>query len=173
MHDVNYDAEKIKLGIEIIDHFKSTIDYFDCGSDIDTIEKELLDAINKEFQDCCSHKLNLLRTLKDFSDKMRKQVDDIRFPELEKYLSSRYTFSVGTMVCEFCNFIAKNQGSLSAHRRGCTVRKELQAQKTTESPTVEVNNIVISTVAEPISIPVPKKSSKKSKSTTTDDSTNK
>jgi hypothetical protein len=176
IHEVNYDAEKIKLGIEIIDHFKSTIDYFDCGSDIDTIEKELLDAINKEFQDCCSQKLNLLRTLKDFSDKMRKQVDDIRFPELEKYLSSRYTFSVGTMVCEFCNFIAKNQGSLSAHRRGCTVRKELQAQKTTDSPNVEVNNIVISTaspVVEQISIPVPKKPSKKSKSTTSDDSTNK
>jgi len=157
MHGVNYDAEKIKLGIEIIDHFKETLDKFDDKSDIDTIDKETLDAINKEFQECCSQKLNILRTIKDFSQKLLKQVEEITFPSLEHYLSSRYTFSVGKMVCEYCNFIAKNQQALSAHYRGCTIRKKMVAEQNSdednsEDKTVQtpIENIQISPSTKPV-----------------------
>jgi len=141
MHEVNYDAEKIKLGIEIIDHFKDTLDKFDDKSDVDTIDKNLLDSINKEFQECCSQKLNILKTIKDCSNKMLKQVDEINFPNLEHYLSSRYTFSVGKMVCEYCNFIAKNQQALSAHYRGCLVKKNMNKDHDDNS----IQSIVIQT----------------------------
>jgi hypothetical protein len=128
MHEVNYDAEKIKLGIEIIDHFKETLDKMDDKSDTDMIDRDVLDSINKEYQECCSHKLNILKTIKDFSQKLLKQVDEIHLPNLENYLSTRYTFSVGKMVCEYCNFIAKNQQALSAHQRGCTVKKNMSGK---------------------------------------------
>jgi hypothetical protein len=153
MHEVNYDAEKIKLGIEIIDHFKETLDKFDDKSDIDTIDKETLDAINKEFQECCSQKLNILRTIKDFSQKLLKQVEEITFPSLEHYLSSRYTFSVGKMVCEYCNFIAKNQQALSAHYRGCAIRKQMFASHNSEEDETlqtPVENIQISPSTKPV-----------------------
>jgi hypothetical protein len=147
MHEVNYDAEKIKLGIEIIDHFKETLDKFDDKSDIDTIDKDVLDSINKEFQECCSQKLNILKTIKDFSQKLLKQVDEINFPNLEEYLSSRYTFSVGKMVCEYCSFIAKNQQALSAHHRGCNVRKNMPGQKNDAAiisePIIINSNIIV------------------------------
>jgi len=143
MHDVNYDAEKIKLGIEIIDHFKETLDKFDDKSDIDTIDKEILDSINKEFQECCSQKLNILRTIKDFSHKLLKQVDDINFPSLEHYLSSRYTFSVGKMVCEYCNFVAKNQQALSAHYRGCAIRKKMMIiEQNSDEENIIINEVL-------------------------------
>jgi len=125
MHDVNYDAERIKLGVEIIDHFKETLDKFDDKSEIDTIDKDVLDSISKEYQECCSQKLNIIKMIKDFGLKLTKQVEEITFPNLENYLSTRYTFSVGKMVCEYCNFIAKNQQALSAHQRGCSVRKNM------------------------------------------------
>jgi hypothetical protein len=140
MHEVNYDAEKIKLGIEIIDHFKETLDKLDNKSDIDIIERDVLDSINKEYQECCSHKLNILKTIKDFSQKLLKQVDEIHFPNLEHYLSTRYTFSVGKMVCEYCNFVAKNQQALSAHYRGCTVKKNMIGKP---EGLVETESIVI------------------------------
>lgn len=147
IHEVNYDAEKIKLGIEIIDIFKETLNKFDKNDEHDTISKETLDDINKEFQECCSQKLNLLKTIKDFSQKMTKQVDEITFPKLEEYLSSRYTFSVGKMTCEYCNYIAKNQQALSAHYRGCAIKKlkteteevkpeHEQVKTETEQPTI-------------------------------------
>ena len=149
MHEVNYDAEKIKLGIEIIDHFKETLDKFDDKSDIDTIDKDVLDSFNKEFQECCSQKMNILKTIKDFSQKLLKQVEEINFPILEHYLSSRYTFSVGKMVCEYCNFIAKNQQALSAHHRGCNVRKNMALEKNEGEMIIEQkkgeSNVVIKT----------------------------
>lgn len=136
MHEVNYDAEKIKLGVEIIDHFKETLDKFDDKSEIDTIDKDVLDSISKEYQECCSQKLNIIKTVKDFGLKLSKQVEDISFPNLEKYLSARYTFAVGKMVCEYCNFIAKNQQALSAHQRGCLVRKNMnKSEVSPQQPT--------------------------------------
>ena len=149
MHEVNYDAEKIKLGIEIIDHFKETLDNFDDNSDIDTIDKDILDSINKEYQECCSQKLNILKTIKDLGQKLSKQVEEITFPNLENYLSTRYTFSVGKMVCEYCNFIAKNQQALSAHHRGCTVRKNMGLEKKEGEMIVETNVAESLTVIQP------------------------
>jgi hypothetical protein len=157
MHEVNYDAEKIKLGIEIIDHFKETLDKFDDKSDTDTIDKDTLDTINKEFQECCSQKLNILKTIKDFSQKLLKQVDDISFPILENYLSTRYTFSVGKMVCEYCNFIAKNQQALSAHYRGCSIRKNLCVQ----TQNIEISEQLISNNIEIIQPPAIKNEKKR------------
>jgi hypothetical protein len=145
IHEVNYDAEKIKLGIEIIDMFKETLAKFDKNDEHDTISKELLDDINQEFQECCSQKLNLLKTIKDFSQKMIKQVDEITFPKLEEYLSSRYTFSVGKMTCEFCNYIAKNQQALSAHYRGCAIKK----LKTEQTEQTEPTMLLEKTMPEP------------------------
>jgi hypothetical protein len=147
MHEVNYDAEKIKLGIEIIDHFKETLDKLDDKSDTDMIGRDVLDSINKEYQECCSQKLNILKTIKDFSQKLLKQVDEIHFPNLEHYLSTRYTFSVGKMVCEYCNFIAKNQQALSAHYRGCAVKKNMIGKPEGE---IEVDSIIIQTSLEKI-----------------------
>lgn len=146
MHEVNYDAERIKLGIEIIDHFKETLDKFDDKSEIDTIDKDVLDSISKEYQECCSQKLNIIKMIKDFGIKLTKQVEEIAFPNLENYLSTRYTFSVGKMVCEYCNFIAKNQQALGAHQRGCAVKKNMLTTKNENEITTEVQiNTIIQT----------------------------
>jgi len=73
---------------------------------------------------------------------------------LENYLSTRYTFSVGKMVCEYCNFIAKNQQALSAHHRGCTVRKSMVEEK---KDTTSLENIVLTTPSEKTKEMKPKK----------------
>ena len=54
---------------------------------------------------------------------MLKQVEEIKFPNLEKYLSTKYSSSVGKMNCDQCGFIAKNQQALSAHKRACDIKK--------------------------------------------------
>ena len=130
IHDVNYDADKIKLGIEIIDMIKTTMCQNDTGKS-DTIDKDTLNDINKEFHEVFSQKENLKRIMKDFNQKMLIQIDDIKLPKLEKYLSSRYTSSIVKMVCD-CGFIAKNQGSLSSHKRGCVI------EKNKDTPSIEL-----------------------------------
>ena len=40
---------------------------------------------------------------------------------LENYLSTKYAFSSSKYVCEFCEYVAKNQSAMSAHKRGCKI----------------------------------------------------
>lgn len=120
MHETNNDAEKIKIAIDIIDNFKIKLDEItiDNGNEL-SIDKEVLDEINKEYQLFIVQKTAQIKSIKDFSQKMLKQIDEIQFPSLEKYLSSRFAFSCGKFICENCEYIAKNQPALSAHKRSC------------------------------------------------------
>ena len=147
IHAVHNDAEKIKVAIDIIDHFKSKLDELDTHTDIDTISKEVLDSINQEYQMSCSQKLNILKTIKDFNTKILKQVDDIVIPSLENYLSTRYASSSSKYVCEYCEYIGKNQQAMSAHQRGCSVKKSMLAKNEGE---IEVESLIV--VQPPVEI---------------------
>lgn len=129
VHEVNNDPEKIKLAINIIDHFKSKLDEFANEDDIDTISKELLEEINKEYQNICCQKLNMIKLIKDCNNKMLKQMEEFQLPSLDNYLSSRFAFSSSKFVCDYCQYIAKNQQAISAHQRGCSAKKEFLSKK--------------------------------------------
>ena len=116
---VNNDPEKIKIAIDIVDHFKSRLDEINVNVDVDTIPKEKLDAINNEINFLASSKLSLISLTKDYNQKMLKQIDEIKIPTLEDYLSTRYANSTSKFVCEYCDYVAKNRSSLSAHKRYC------------------------------------------------------
>lgn len=123
IHQVNNDADKIKMGISIIDHFKEKLDELDNKSDVDTISKELLEEINKEYQYLSVQKLNMIKLIKDCNQKMTKQMEEFTIPTLEDYLSKRFAFSSSKIICEFCEYTAKNQQAMSAHKRGCLAKK--------------------------------------------------
>jgi len=129
LHEVNNDAEKIKIAINIVDHFKRKIDELNQNTEVDTIDKELLDQINREYQNYGLQKLNMIKLIKDCNQKMLKQIDEIQIPSLDDYLSSRYAFSTTKIICEYCQYVAKNQPSMSAHQRGCSVKKNMIGQK--------------------------------------------
>jgi hypothetical protein len=120
VHEVNNDAEKIKIAIDIIDNFKLKLDEIVINNgDGYNIDKEVLDEINKEYQLFATQKLLQIKTVKDFSAKMVKQLEELSFPCLEQFLSTKYAFSSSKYVCEYCEYVAKNQSAMSAHKRGC------------------------------------------------------
>jgi hypothetical protein len=123
VHEVNNDAEKIKIAIDIIDNFKIKLDECSSSHDGYTIDKEILDEINKEYQLFATQKMLQIKTLKDFSTKMVKQLEDMQLPSLEHFLSTKYAFSCSKFVCEFCDYVGKNQSAMSAHKRGCKGKK--------------------------------------------------
>jgi hypothetical protein len=123
VHEVNNDAEKIKIAIDIVDHFKMRLDQLNTHSEVDTISKELLDEINQEYQIYISQKLMITKTIKDFNQKILKQIEDFQIPSLEHYLSTRYATSSSKFSCQYCEYIGKNQQALSAHLRGCNIKK--------------------------------------------------
>ena len=123
VHEVNNDAEKIKIAIDIIDNFKLKLDECSSSHDGYTIDKEVLDEINKEYQLFATQKMLQIKTVKDFSTKMVKQLEDMQLPSLEHFLSTKYAFSCSKFVCEFCDYVGKNQSAMSAHKRGCKGKK--------------------------------------------------
>lgn len=136
VHEVNNDPEKIKIAIDIIDQLKFKLDDLDHDPDNDTISKEKLEAINIEFQTFIQSKLSLIKLAKEFNQKFIKQIDSIKIPTLEDYLSTRYATSSSKYTCEFCNFIAKNKAALSSHHRGCSVKKSLESESNIDSNTI-------------------------------------
>ena len=132
VHEVNNDRDKIKIAIDIVDHFKKKIDDLntDIDTDVDTIPKDKLDAINNELQFLINTKLSLISTTKDYTQKMLKQLEELKIPTLEDYLSTRYATATSKFVCEHCDFIAKNKAALAAHKRRCKHRPDISTQKT-------------------------------------------
>ena len=132
IHNVNYDPEIIKIGIEIIDSFKTKLDEITLTDDY-PISKDTLEEINKEYQLFVEQKLNQLKMVKEFSQKMIKNIEGLQLPSLEKMLSSRFGYiNSGKFVCEKCNYIGKNPLALSVHKRSCDK---------TNVPTQEVDSV--------------------------------
>ena len=126
LHKVEYDADKIKAAVDIIDYFKATLD--NSGGIVGetlAIDKDILDDINKEYQLFISSKLSHIKTIKDYQQKLISQAEDFKLPNLEQYLSKLYASSSSKNdVCEYCNYVAKNSRALVAHYRGCTQKKQ-------------------------------------------------
>jgi hypothetical protein len=128
LHRVEYDADKIRAAVDIIDHFKSKIgDMEKVGGNAIHIEKEVLDEINKECQLFTANKLAHIKTIKDFQQKLLAQVEDMKIPSLEHFLSKMYASSLSKDdVCEYCEYNAKNARALAAHYRGCAQKKQFE-----------------------------------------------
>jgi hypothetical protein len=131
LHKVEYDADKIKSAVDIIDHFKETLTLNETFvGDTLTIDKDVLDDINKEYQNFIVNKLSHIKTIKDFQQKLITQVEEFKLPNLEQYLSKLYATSTSKNdVCEYCNYVAKNPRALVAHYRGCVQKKEHNSSK--------------------------------------------
>lgn len=121
IHNCGYSADKIKTAVDIIDGLYKQIQHI--GTDDDNIiSSETLDYINDDFQRFVTQKESMLMIVRDFNKKISSQIEEIQFPSLEKYLSSKYA-SVKSkgLICDVCNdFCARNKQSLSAHKRACS-----------------------------------------------------
>jgi len=124
IHNVNYDKEVIKIGIDIIDHFKMNLDKLNANVDVNTIKKEVLESIHKEYNHYRQQKDTLQKMIKDVQGKLLKQVDELKMPNLENYLSMFYSFSGSKFLCPYCGFVSGKKAGLSAHERGCKAKRE-------------------------------------------------
>jgi len=121
VQNCEYSIDKIRIAVDIIDNLSIKLEDFYEDDENNTISKELLDNINDEYQKYIAQKENMLILLRDFQKRMLLQIEDIKFPELEKYLSHKFAYvKTACFVCDLCNnFNASNKQSLSAHKRGC------------------------------------------------------
>jgi hypothetical protein len=142
IHNVNYDPDIIKIAIDIIDSFKSKLDEITTTDDY-SISKDTLEEINKEYLIFVEQKVAQLKMVKEFSQKMIKNIECIELPCLEKMLSSRFGYvTSGKFICDKCHFVGKNRIALSVHKRTC--------DKTTQEDTDESQSNLQLTLPAPL-----------------------
>jgi hypothetical protein len=122
IHNVEYSKEKIQLAIDIIENLDPKLQELSYDIDESSVSKDVLDDINREFQNFITQKDALVNISKDIQKKLLLQIDELRFPALEKFLSTKYaTTKKSGYSCHLCNnFDAPTKKSLSAHVRGCS-----------------------------------------------------
>ena len=161
-HEVGFDIQKIKIAIEIVEHFKMKMDemfHLQNGEEGPTIiEKETLNEINGEYQNYAMQKITLLKMVKEFSDKMGHQIGELKFPTLEVFLQKKFAFSGNVKdaageggetnrKCVFCGktvpqnmkthlrFCKENPDRQPKRSRGRTAAEEDEEQKKEEKHT--------------------------------------
>lgn len=145
VHNVNFDSDKIKTAIEIVEQFKIKIDEINIDNDTCTIDNIILDDINKEFNNYTSQKHSLLKLVKDFTEKINANIADLKMPNLEQFLSKHYATSSkqGDNVCKYCEkFVPK---SLLQHYRYCPDKKSFDDKLLNNTPNITNINLQIPT----------------------------
>ena len=126
IHNLDYSTAKLEVGVHIIDNLHTTLYQTTSRTSTNehfTIPCEVLENINNEYQVFVTQKNNLTDMVKDNQKKMLSQIDDFKFPFLDKFLSSKYSkASVKPgYKCDICKlYNAHNLKALAAHKRGCT-----------------------------------------------------
>jgi len=140
IHNVAKDMNKIKGAIDILDHLHGKLKVI--TGDTYSMTSEELKRISEAYHNFLREKKNILLSIKEFSQKMIKNIEDLQLPCLEKMLSSRFGYiTSGKFICEKCNFIGKNPLALSVHKRTCD-KTNLSAP---ENNSVSPMNILLQT----------------------------
>ena len=143
LHMVEYSSIKIESAVDIIDNLTQKLRNIKGGAIEDdvVIPKEILDGINTEYQLFMNQKNAVIEVFKESQKKVLSQIDELRFPCLDKYLSTRYSAPIQKpgLKCELCkSFTANNLKALAAHKRGCTRKNMIHAASISENTTVNL-----------------------------------
>lgn len=127
VHYVNYDKEKIKCAIQIIHTLAPRLRSIIQNNGNNNISSEILEDINREFNIFIEKKEMLLTISKDHLKKISNSIQEIQFPNLEKYLGTKFApVASQNFKCDICNlFIGKSFKSLAKHKQSCIKKKDI------------------------------------------------
>lgn len=124
LHSVQYEPEKIKAAVDIIDHLSKYINNTQLQSEDIILDFEFLESLNREYQTFTQQKLSQIKMVKDYSQKMLLQIEELKMPQLELWLGNYFSQSLASKEnqCKFCGFEAKTTSGLTSHMRACKKR---------------------------------------------------
>jgi len=143
LHHADYSLEKIKIAIEMIDSLSQKMrECHGMTNDFEfSIEKESLEEINKEFLSFSIQKESMVSNIKENHKKTLVQLDELKLPSLEKYLSTKFSSVPHKQgfKCDLCkNFLAHNLKALAAHKRGCNRKHNILVKPTANKLVSEI-----------------------------------
>jgi len=167
--DAEYDTNKIKIAIDIIDNLALKLKLIENTNNDDySINKEDMEDIIEEYRIFISQKLQMIDTIKLMTKQLIDKMEDIQLPKLKKlFMKLGNIENDNDFKCTFCNsWSGKNKASLGAHIRNCKFNPKNKENiiltdivETSEEVFTHTQNIVI----EPVELVVPDLSEKSKK----------
>jgi transposase-like protein len=121
VHQVFHDPNKIKIAVDIIDTLKKELDLILEQDKNICMDKDMLEKINKEYNEIIIIRTNQQKLLEDYNKNMNKLIDSIKLPTLGDFL----TENGGSIhinhefKCELCNRMFQSNTGLNNHKRSC------------------------------------------------------
>ena len=153
--NAEYDTNKIKIAIDVIDSLAIKLKLIENSNDDDYyISKEDMEDIIEEYKNFVTQKLQMIDTIKLLTKQLIDKLEDIQLPKLKKlFMKFGNIENDNDFKCTICNaWAGKSKASLGAHIRSCkiNIKKETTIEQIGEV-SVPVQNIVIETIQMPVS----------------------
>jgi len=136
IHFGNYDEDKLKTAVNIIDHLSTKLEELDDDTqEGNLISDEQMEEINTECRFFIDQKDAMLLTCSDFNTKIKSQINMMEFKTLKRFLSTKYASEKNLeYYCEACDLNCKNLRALKAHKRGakCKANQSDEPKETSE-----------------------------------------
>lgn len=120
--NAEYNIDKIKIAVEIIDSLSSKISNLNqTQNETININKDDIDELIEAFNDFNTQKLSLIETIKSNNKLILDKIETMQLNVIKKILNKNGFFHTDEdFRCKHCTtFIGKNKASLGAHVRNC------------------------------------------------------
>lgn len=168
--NAEYDANKLKIAIDIIDNLALKLKLIENTNDDDySINKEDMEDIIEEYRNFTLQKLQMIDTIKLVTKQLVDKMEDIQLPKLKKlFMKLGNIENDNDFKCTFCNsWSGRNKASLGAHIRNCKFNpknKEINILTDSELANKAISTPVQNIVVEPVQLVVSELSEKPKKS---------
>jgi hypothetical protein len=168
--NAEYDANKLKIAIDIIDNLALKLKLIENTNDDDySINKEDMEDIIEEYRNFTLQKLQMIDTIKLVTKQLVDKMEDIQLPKLKKlFMKLGNIENDNDFKCTFCNsWSGRNKASLGAHIRNCKFNpknKEINILTDSELANEAISTPVQNIVVEPVQLVVSELSEKPKKS---------
>lgn len=118
----NYDVEKLKIAVDIIDNLSLKLNSQQKETDNEySINKDDVEDILEEYRVFGVQKSQMLDTIRLVNKQLIDKLEEIQLPKIKKFLMNLGTIeNDNDFKCTFCNsWSGKNKASLGAHIRNC------------------------------------------------------
>jgi len=120
--NAEYDSNKIKVAVDIIDNLSSKLQNISNTSEDEySVSKEDMEEIIEEYRVFVNQKLQMIETIKNINKQLLDKMEEIQLPKLKKlFIKIGNIENDNDFKCNFCNtWSGKNKASLAAHVRNC------------------------------------------------------
>jgi hypothetical protein len=138
-----YDSEKIKIAIDIIDNLSSKLNMISNTSnhnDTYSTSKADIEELANEYRNFAIQKSSIQELVRTTSKQLLDKLEEIQFPKIKNILIKFGIIESENLKCPFCNnYEGRNKASLSAHARNC---KSNSKNKKDEDNENEINIVI-------------------------------